>query len=209
MEVKEKIIELKPLDRKFLKINRSALFLDRDGVIIKDVGYISRPDDVSLELGIIKLLKYVHRLNIPAYIVTNQSGISRGYYTWEDFDKVNQRMLNNIGGNLSIEAIFANSHLTNEGKNWRKPNPEMILTASKNYNLKLNKSIFIGDRLSDMVAGCKSGMKTLIHVQTGHGINEYHDILKYCDKDFFKLGFLKSKIIFIKNLLEFPYELYN
>ena len=69
------------------------MFLDRDGVIIRDVGYINKVKDVTLEKGIKNLLKFVFKLNIPVFVVTNQSGISRGYYDWEDFEKVNERML--------------------------------------------------------------------------------------------------------------------
>ncbi len=209
MILQERIIELEKYSEKPISNNRMALFLDRDGVIIRDVGYISKPKDVSLEKGIQSLLKYMWKLNIPVFIVTNQSGISRGYYDWKDFDQVNQRMLSIIGEKSSIKAIFANSHLDSSKYNWRKPNPEMILCASKKYNINTIKSILIGDRLSDMIAGCRSGIKTIMHVKTGHGKEEYNSILKFCKQDIFTVNNMKSKIIFIDNLLQFPYEIFR
>ena len=186
----------------------SALFLDRDGVIIEDVGYISKAKDVILEKGIKNLLKFTFVQNVPVFIVTNQSGISRGYYDWHDFDRVNKKMLKLLGKPSPIVAILANSHLSNSEKNWRKPNPEMINFVVNKYNIDTSKSIFIGDRLTDMIAGCKSGINTLVHVKTGHGKKEYENILKYCKKGYFLINQRKSKIIFLKNLLGFPFDIF-
>lgn len=210
MNNKERFIEIKKINEviKLPEFN-SALFLDRDGVIIKDVGYISKEEDVTLEKGVKNLISRAFEVNIPVFIVTNQSGISRGYYKWNDFEKINHRMLNLIGEPSSIIAIYANSHLKISGNNWRKPNPEMILSASKKYNINIDKSFLIGDRLSDMIAGCKSGIKTLLHVKTGHGKIEYENILNYCLKDYFCIENHKSKIIFIDNLLDFPFEVFD
>ena len=83
----------------------------------------------------------------------------------------------------------------------------MINFAAKKYNINTSKSVFIGDRLSDMIAGCKGEINTLMYVKTGHGEKEYEDVLKYCDKQYFLINKKKSKIIFLKNLLEFPFEI--
>ena len=94
---KERFFEIKKRNElKKLPEFNSALFLDRDGVMIRDIGYISNADDVILELGLKNLITRAYELNIPVFIVTNQSGISRGYYKWIDFEKVNNRMLNLI-----------------------------------------------------------------------------------------------------------------
>ena len=207
MNLNERIIELKNAnERKKISGSCKALFLDRDGVLIKDVGYISRAEDVILESGIKKLLAFAYVLNIPVFIITNQSGISRGYYDWDDFEEVNLKMLELIGEPSPIVAIYANSHLKDLKSNWRKPNPDMIFSAAKKFNINIGKSILIGDRVSDMIAGCRSGIDTLIHVRTGHGQKEYSVVLNYCDGDVFVYGSNKSRIIFIDNLLQFPYE---
>ena len=207
MNLNERITEIPQQKEKKISPGCKALFLDRDGVIIKDVGYISDVKDVSLEKGIQKLLKFTYDLQIPVFVVTNQSGISRGFYTWKEFDEVNNRMLYMIGDKSPIIAIFANGHLTNLNNNWRKPNPGMINAVSQKYNISIKDSFLIGDRLSDMIAGCRSGVKTLIHVKTGHGQNEYEKILNLCNDVNFIFDEMKSKIIFIENLLEFPYKI--
>ena len=206
MNDKERIFEIEnEIHPKILSEFCPALFLDRDGVIIKDIGYISNPKDVVLEKGIKNLLKFAYQERIPVIIVTNQSGISRGFYDWHDFDEVNKRMLTLIGRPSPIVAILANSHLNNSENNWRKPNPDMINFSAKKYNINTSKSVLIGDRLSDMIAGCKSEIHTLMHVKTGHGEKEYKKILKYCDKDNFLIDQKKSKIVFLKNLSEYPF----
>ena len=208
MKLKERIIELKKYNEKKFSNSKVALFLDRDGVIIKDVGYIAKAEDVTLEKGIKNLMQFIYEKKIQVFVITNQSGISRGYFDWKDFDKVNQKMIYLIGEKSPIVAIYANSYLKLSQNNWRKPHPGMILEASKKYNIDTHKSIFVGDRLSDMISGCKSGIKTLIHVKTGHGKKEFQNIIKFCKEDNFICGDKESKILFIDNLLEFPYELY-
>ena len=202
------------INNSFSKVENSepssiSLFLDRDGVIIEDVGYISNPNDVKLEEGIKVLLNKTRSLGIRVFIVTNQSGISRGYYDWIDFEKVNERMIDLVGHNSSIVAIYANSHINLESRNWRKPNPCMLLNASERFNISMRNSMLIGDRLSDMIAGCSGGVNTLLHVRTGHGRDEFKKILEYCEDEFFIFQQNKSRIYFLKNLLEFPYKILN
>ena len=110
--------------------HKGALFLDRDGVIIKDVDYISSPDEVILEKGLLSLLSKAYKFGWPVIIVTNQSGISRGFYSWNDFFNVNKKMLELIGKPNPIFSIYANSHIKVDKSNWRKPNPFMIKKAA-------------------------------------------------------------------------------
>lgn len=188
--------------------NKGALFLDRDGVIIQDVNYIKDPNDVEIEKGLKELLFKAHEFQWPVFVVTNQSGISRGFYKWEQFYKVNKRMIELIGKPNPIHSIYANCHITSSENNWRKPNPFMIQHAAERFNVNLSKSILIGDRVSDMLAGLRSGINNLIHVETGHGIREKSQISKNINKDgFFSSSGLSSKIIFLKNLKSFPYQL--
>ncbi len=188
--------------------NKGALFLDRDGVIIQDVNYIKDPNDVEIEKGLKELLFKAHEFQWPVFVVTNQSGISRGFYKWEQFYKVNKRMIELIGKPNPIYSIYANCHITSSENNWRKPNPFMIQHAAERFNVNLSKSILIGDRVSDMLAGLRSGINNLIHVETGHGIREKSQISKNINKDgFFSSSGLSSKIIFLKNLKSFPYQL--
>lgn len=187
-----------------------ALFLDRDGVIIKDVNYISNPEDVELEIGVIELLNKAYEHKLPVFIVTNQSGISRGFYKWDDFHKVNEKIIELIGQPNPIYSIYANSHIETSTDNWRKPNPNMIFKIANRFNLNLKRSILIGDRISDLQAGIRSGIRKLIHVETGHGEKEKQKILESIDKDgYFNDSKLKSELILLKNLNKFPLKLFE
>ena len=194
----------------FLNRDNGALFLDRDGVIIKDVNYIRKAEDVELEIGVIDLLNKAFDYKFPVFIITNQSGISRGFYKWDDFYKVNERIVQLIGQPNPIYSIYANSHIELQVNNWRKPNPNMINKIADRFNLNLKKSILIGDRISDLQAGVRSGIQKLIHVETGHGKKEKQKILESIDKDgYFRDSKLKSELIFLKNLNKFPSKLFE
>lgn len=160
---------------------RKAFFFDRDGVLIKDTHYIKKPQDVSLLNGVDDFLNKTKKLGYLNIIITNQSGISRKLFSWEDYEKVTKRMLTMMKNKDSINAIYANGeNSSNSLKNtsWRKPNPNMILRAAKDFNLELSKSFLIGDRLSDISSGERAGIKNIFHVLTGHGINEREKVIK-------------------------------
>ena len=90
---------------------RPAIFLDRDGLIIKDCNYISEPKDVILEIGVKKFFREANSLKIPIIIVTNQSGISRGIFDWDSYGLITEKMMEYIGPNNSIIGIYANGLL--------------------------------------------------------------------------------------------------
>lgn len=190
--------------------DKGALFLDRDGVIIEDVNYISKPDEVKLESGLTYLLKKAYEYRFPVFIITNQSGISRGFYEWDDFYKVNERIIQLIGKPNPIYSVYANSHIELHQNSWRKPNPNMIFEIEKRFKVNLSKSILIGDRISDLQAGLKSGIGKLVHVETGHGKREKQKILENIDKDgYFVDSKLRSRLVLLKNLDKFPLEFFE
>ena len=165
------------------KLNK-AIFFDRDGVLIKDMHYIKDSKYVSLMQGAKEILNYTNNLGYLNIVITNQSGISRNFFTWEDYESVTNRMLAMINIPEIISAIYANGEGPNDlkpDKSWRKPNPNMIIKASKDFNIDLSKSFLIGDRLSDIQAGYKAGLRNLVHVLTGHGENERKKVIEnYC-----------------------------
>lgn len=181
---KKHVIFFKKEDNIKVKSNnqkRKAFFFDRDGVLIKDTHYIKKPQDVSLLNGVDDFLNKTKKLGYLNIIITNQSGISRKLFSWEDYEKVTKRMLTMMKNKDSINAIYANGeNSSNSLKNtsWRKPNPNMILRAAKDFNLELSKSFLIGDRLSDISSGERAGIKNIFHVLTGHGINEREKVIK-------------------------------
>ena len=159
---------------------RPAIFLDRDGVLIKEKHYISNIKDIELEYGIEEVFKLANSLDIPIIIVTNQSGIARGFLKWDDYLNITEEMINFLNKDNTLLAIYANGLNANApNKSWRKPNPSMILNAAFTLDIDLSKSLLIGDRLSDLISGEKAGIKHLMHVLTGHGSKERKKIETY------------------------------
>tara|TARA_B100000886_G_scaffold336920_1_gene296613 strand:+ start:8801 stop:9448 length:648 start_codon:yes stop_codon:yes gene_type:complete len=159
---------------------RPALFLDRDGVIIKEKHFISKASEVELENGMNDLIDLANLLKLPIVIITNQSGIARKITTWDDYFEVTEKMLNLINKDNTVIAIYANG-LGQESPNysWRKPSPSMILNAANYLKLDLSKSFLIGDRLSDLISGLNAGLLNLFHIRTGHGNSERDQVKKF------------------------------
>ncbi len=157
-----------------------CLFLDRDGVIIREEHYIKDKNDVELEEGAQKLIEFAIEMNYLVIIVTNQSGIGRGYFDWDSYNCVTEEMIRKIGSK-KIQAIYANGYIPGSNldkDNWRKPGPGMILKAINQYEIDVEKSLIIGDRNSDIICGAQCGIKSLIQVKTGHGRKEREEVLK-------------------------------
>lgn len=181
---------------------KPALFLDRDGVLIKECHYISSVNQVEIEDGARKLVRLAYDYGWYIIVVSNQSGISRNKISWDDYFQVTNRMISLFGNPNPFSAIYANSQGPNSKfKNWRKPSPNMILRATELFNIDIDKSIIIGDRLTDIIAGINSGIKLLVHTKTGHGIKEKIKLNDFISKN--KTN-KELKFIKIKNLFEFP-----
>ena len=157
---------------------RPALFIDRDGVIVEEVNYLHRPEDVSLIPGAAEVICRANSLNIPIIIVTNQAGIGRRYYDWKHFAAVQEKILTVLSkAEAKVDAVFACPHhpdargpYFHKNHPWRKPNSGMMVTAEILMGIKLKKSWIIGDRSSDIHAGSNAGCAGGIHLRTGHGI---------------------------------------
>lgn len=157
-----------------------TLFLDRDGVIIQEKEYISKPTDVELLPGIVELIHYARRLGMAVVEITNQAGIGRGYSGWAEFIAVENAVTAVLGQNgAEMDAVFACPfHPQAEGAYrvadhpWRKPNAGMLLEAAKLLNLALPKSVLVGDKGSDQCAARAAGLAFGVHVLTGHGAAE-------------------------------------
>ena len=145
-----------------------ALFLDRDGVINFDKGFVYRIEDFIFKKDIFNIIRLAKSKNYKVIIITNQSGIARGYFSEEDYNNLMSWVLNEF---LKKECEIDDTYFCpfyKDGKIkkykkdsiYRKPNPGMILDAAKKYKLDLNKSVLIGDRLSDIYAGNTAGIKT-------------------------------------------------
>ena len=151
-----------------------AVFLDRDGTLNIDPGYLGNPDDVQLLPKVgegLSLLKKTHSFLLV--VVSNQSGIARGLITKEQVDSVNSRI--NIllkDYKVEIDAFYYCPYHPdfNDSQSTicRKPSPEMVLKAAEDFNIDLSKSYLIGDSVSDVLCGINAGIKTIL-VKTGGG----------------------------------------
>ncbi|HOK05277.1 MAG TPA: D-glycero-beta-D-manno-heptose 1,7-bisphosphate 7-phosphatase [Victivallales bacterium] len=137
-----------------------AVFLDRDNTIIFDKGYLSNPDEVKLISGVTPALKKLSEAGFLLIIVTNQSGIGRGYFSKEQMNLVNQKILQMLEKeNIHIEKIYFCPHTPSENCECRKPKPGLILKAARELKIDISKSIMIGDKTSDLEAGIMAGCK--------------------------------------------------
>ncbi len=188
-----------------------ALFLDRDGVIIEDKHYLSDPREVKLCDGSLELIRYAFEYGWHVVIITNQSGISRGLFNWEDYEKVTKRVLDLLGKPMPISAIYANGYGPNASETtWRKPSPIMLIQASKDLNIDLSKSILVGDRHTDLKSGASAGVGTVAHVLTGHGKKERDIVTSYSrNSQFFLWKDYSPKLILLNSLKTFPLNILN
>lgn len=147
-----------------------VLFLDRDGVINKDLDYVFRKEDFYFKYGIFTLLKKASEHNYKIIIITNQAGIGRGYYSEDDFWILMNWVLKKfLKKGISIEKVYFCPHHPTHGKGiykknckCRKPNSLLFEKAKKDFNIDVSKSIMIGDKESDLEAAQKAGVAKLI-----------------------------------------------
>ena len=147
-----------------------ALFLDRDGVVNREVGYLSKPEQVEFVSGIFDLCRFAQLRGYKLIVVTNQSGIARQLYTEDDFHLLMRwidRQFSQAG--IHLDGYYFCPHHPRHGVGGyrkecpdRKPQPGMLLRAAREHNIDLARSIFIGDRCSDLEAGAAAGVGTLI-----------------------------------------------
>lgn len=141
---------------------KKALFLDRDGVVNIEKNYLYKIEDFEFIDGIFELCSYYEKLGYKIFIVTNQSGIARGYYTENDFIKLTswmKRQFFDKGINIT-KVYFCPHHPSISGEcKCRKPNPEMLLRAKIEFDIDLENSIIIGDKERDIEAGLNAGLK--------------------------------------------------
>ncbi len=144
-----------------------AVFLDRDGVLNVDVDYLYKIEDLQWVEGAREALAYLHKKGYQLFVVTNQSGIARGYYTVEDMEKLHQYMQSQMQEyGVQIEKFYYCPH-HEEGKvaeyavdcSCRKPKPGMLLQAMAEYAVDKEQSFLIGDSKRDVEAAQAAGIK--------------------------------------------------
>src|SRR5277367_4277640 len=137
---------------------RPAVFLDRDGTLIEDRDYLYRPEEVVVYPGAAAALKSLREAGFLLFMVSNQSGVGRGYFTMADVEKVNERLtaeLTSLGGRF--EKIYIAPEAPDQPSRGRKPSPQFLLDARDEFGLDLARSYMIGDKLIDLECGWNAG----------------------------------------------------
>jgi len=165
-----------------------ALFLDRDGVINVDYGYIYQIEKFKFNSGIFDLLKLFINKEYKLFVITNQSGIARGYYSIDDFNKLTKYMLKVLKKEgIAIERVLYCSALPNADSKCRKPNTGMIDDILKEYPINLQNSWLIGDKQSDidLAINAKVGRSIAINIDNPKGSTFNFKSIQEC-VEFFK-----------------------
>jgi D-glycero-D-manno-heptose 1,7-bisphosphate phosphatase len=147
-----------------------AVFLDRDGTLIVEKNYLHKPEEVEIFPGAGAALKRLADAGFKLIIVTNQSGIGRGYYTMADAERVNERVCADLAPDgVRFEKIYIAPEAPDQPSRVRKPSPQFLFDARDEFNLNLAESFMVGDKLIDLECGWNAGVKKSILVRTGYG----------------------------------------
>ncbi len=145
-----------------------AVFIDRDGTISRDVPYCSRPEDLELLPGVEEGVRHLNKNGFKVIVITNQSGIARGYFTEETLAKIHEKMSKDLErAGAHIDGIYYCPHHPEEGCECRKPKPTLLLRAASDLAVDLGQSYVIGDRLMDVEMGRRGGCKASLLVLEG------------------------------------------
>lgn len=146
-----------------------AVFLDRDGTIMEDANYVGKVDQVVLIPKAVSSLKRLQDAGYKLFVITNQSGVGRGYFTREAVESIHAHLneqFNEAG--VGFERYYICPHHPEDNCDCRKPKPKFLLDAAREYGLDLSRCFMIGDRASDIQAGLNAGARTIL-VLTGVG----------------------------------------
>ena len=156
--------------------SRPALFLDRDGTLIELVPYLSDPAGVALIAGGVRSARAANEAGWALIIVTNQSGVGRGLYRWEDVDAVQARLYEMLAqAGVRIDAAYAAGHAPRDAGGparsaWRKPAPGMFFRARDDLGIDLAASAICGDGAHDLAAGKAAGLRRGWLASAGYGL---------------------------------------
>ncbi len=164
---------------------RPALFLDRDGVVVEEVHFLHRPEDVRLVPGAAEVMAAARRQGIPVVLTTNQSGIARGLFGWEAFAATQSRLETLLAAEQAAFDMVLACPFHPDGDPpyraehpCRKPQPGMLLRAAERLGIDLAESWVVGDRARDLEAGRAAGCAGGLHVLTGYGAAEREDAIR-------------------------------
>ncbi len=143
------------------------MFLDRDGVLVRERNYLSDPSQLSVLPGVPKALKALRAAGFKLIVVTNQSGVARGYFSLNTLAKIHRELKRRLAkGGAKWDAIYFSPHAPGSGHSWRKPGIGMLKAAKKRFHLDLKASYLVGDTTTDVQAALNAGCSSIL-VRTG------------------------------------------
>lgn len=151
-------------------MQRRAIFIDRDGTLIREKEYLHKPEQVEFFEGVIQALKRAIDSGFSIVMVTNQSGVGRGYFTREDVERVHAHIAREMSSHdvacVKVYAAFEAPEVPSRG---RKPSPQFLFDARDEFGIALDRSYMVGDKLIDLQCGWNAGVRKSILVRTGYG----------------------------------------
>jgi len=140
-----------------------AVFLDRDGTMAVDVAYCRRPEDFELFPTTAKAIRLLNEHGYKVIVITNQSGVARGYFTEDTLDKIHRKMRKQLDKEgARIDSIYYCPHHPNDNCECRKPKPKMILQAVGEHDIDPKRSFMVGDKPHDIQLGQNTGCRTVL-----------------------------------------------
>jgi len=150
---------------------KRAIFLDRDGTLIFDKEYLHKPEEVEFCPGSIAALRRALEAGFALIMVTNQSGVGRGYFTLEDVHRVHEYIEKELArGGVTLKGIYIAPEAPELPSRGRKPSPQFLFDARDEFGIDLARSYMVGDKMSDLQCGWNAGVDKSILVRTGEGL---------------------------------------
>src|SRR5689334_14576185 len=149
---------------------KRAVFLDRDGTLNEEKEYLSDPDRLVLFPGVGPALRQLQEAGFRLFVVTNQSGIGRGYYTLADMHRVNDRLRSMLAADgVEFDQIYFAPEAPDQPSRGRKPSPQFLWDARDQFGVDLSRSYMVGDKWIDLECGWNAGVARSLLVRTGYG----------------------------------------
>jgi D-glycero-D-manno-heptose 1,7-bisphosphate phosphatase len=172
---------------------RQAVFFDRDGTLMEEVNYCADPSQVRVLPGVTLALRSLKDAGFLNIIISNQSGIGRGYFTEAQYQAVQRELLRQIGEGL-IDAAYCCPDAPGTPSTCRKPETGMLLEAARDLSVDLAHSVMVGDKTSDIECARRAGMRAIL-VATGYGLTQA------CEPDFRASGLRDASDWILRHLL--------
>jgi D-glycero-D-manno-heptose 1,7-bisphosphate phosphatase len=155
------------------RVRRPAVFLDRDGTICEEMGFVNHVDRLRVFPFAAAAIRWLNQAQIPVVVVTNQSGVARGIFPESLVHEVHRKMVAQLAlGGARVEAIYFCPHKSEEACDCRKPNPGLLQRAAQDHGLDLSACWTVGDRYADLEMAHATGGRGIL-VMTGYGRGEY------------------------------------